>query len=225
MKVLDLFSGIGGFSLGLERAGMETIAFCESEPHAQKILKKHWPKVKQYNDIKTLIDDYDQEKPDVICGGFPCQPFSSASHGKITAEDLWPYMAGVIWRLMPRFVIAENVSEKAINQVKADLEILNYECITRKISAHNCGGWHRRNRYWVIAYSNKDSKLHSAIDAEAQKLPQLCKNLWSGENYAISLRVSDGVSNRVDRLARLGNSIIPQIPEAIGRAIMEQNNG
>ena len=74
MKVLDLFSGIGGFSLGLERAGMETVAFCEIDPFCQKVLKKHWPNVPIYDDVRSL--DYDGPV-DLICGGYPCQPFSA----------------------------------------------------------------------------------------------------------------------------------------------------
>ena len=88
MKVLDLFSGIGGFSLGLERAGFETMAFVEYNKSCQMVLRKHWPETPVFSDIKQF-DAESIGKPDLICGGFPCQPFSTASHGVKVAEDLW----------------------------------------------------------------------------------------------------------------------------------------
>ncbi|MCP4974599.1 MAG: DNA cytosine methyltransferase, partial [Maribacter sp.] len=96
MKVLDLFSGIGGFSLGLERAGMKTVAFCEIEEYPRKVLNKHWPDVPIYKDVRSL--NYERLKsdgifPDVICGGFPCQDISVAGNqagiSKETRSGLW----------------------------------------------------------------------------------------------------------------------------------------
>ena len=218
LKVLDLFSGIGGFSLGLERAGMETVAFVERDKGAQMVLRKHWKNTPIFGDI-TSFDRECVGEVDLICGGFPCQPFSSASHGVRVAVDLWPEMARVIWQFMPRYVIAENVSEKAINKSKTDLETLGYKCETRNISAAQCGADHSRSRWWLIAHTDNESELSSALDAEVAMLPELCKGLWGAENYAGAIRVYDGVSNRMDRLKQLGNTVLPQIPEAIGRAI------
>jgi DNA (cytosine-5)-methyltransferase 1 len=220
MRVLDLFSGIGGFSLGLERAGMETIAFVEKDKAAQMVLRKHWKETPIFSDIK----EFDREcvgSVDLICGGFPCQPFSTASHGVRTAIDLWPEMAQVIWQFMPEYVIAENVSDKAIDKAKFDLQTLGYKCETRNITAAQCGADHKRSRWWLIAHTNNESELSSAIDAEVAKLPQLCESLWGAENYARAIRVHDGVSNRMDRLKQLGNSVLPQIPQAIGIAIIK----
>ena len=219
MRVLDLFSGIGGFSLGLERAGFETIAFVEHNKSCQMVLRKHWEDAPIFSDIK-LFDAESVGKPDLICGGFPCQPFSSASHGVKVAEDLWPEMARVIWQFMPKYVIAENVSEKAINKSKSDLELLGYYCEVRNITAAQCGADHKRSRWWLVAHTDNQSELHSTINAEVAKLPELCKGIWDGKNYAGAIRVSDGVSNRMDRLKQLGNAVIPQIPEALGKAIM-----
>jgi DNA (cytosine-5)-methyltransferase 1 len=220
MRVLDLFSGIGGFSLGLERAGMETIAFVEKDKAAQMVLRKHWKETPIFSDIK----EFDREcvgSVDLICGGFPCQPFSTASHGVRTAIDLWPEMARVIWQFMPEYVIAENVSDKAIDKAKFDLQTLGYKCETRNITAAQCGADHKRSRWWLIAHTNNESELSSAINAEVAKLPQLCESLWGAENYARAIRVHDGVSNRMDRLKQLGNSVLPQIPQAIGIAIIK----
>lgn len=220
MRVLDLFSGIGGFSLGLERAGMETVAFVEQDKRAQAVLRKHWGNVPIFNDIKT----FDREcvgSVDLICGGFPCQPFSTASRGRKTAENLWPEMARVVWQFMPRWVIAENVLPEPIEQAEKDLKTLGYKCESRNISAFDCGADHKRDRWWLIAHTNHKGKFSSAIDAEVAKLPKLCEGVWGAENYARAIRVSNGVPNRSHRLKQLGNAVVPQIPEAIGRAIMQ----
>ena len=111
MRVLDLFSGIGGFSLGLERAGMETIAFCEIDPYCRKVLAKHWPGVPIYEDVREL-DATGLGRIDLVCGGYPCQPFSQAGK-RVGAEDdrhLWPAMLEVIKAARPAWVIGENVA-------------------------------------------------------------------------------------------------------------------
>ena len=121
-------------------------------------------------------------------------------------------------------MIAENVSEKAINKSKSDLELLGYKCEIRNISAAQCGADHKRSRWWLIAHTDNQGELCKSIDAEVAMLPELCKNLWGSENYARAIRVSDGVSHRMDRLKQLGNTVIPQIPESLGRAIMTYEN-
>ena len=218
MKVLDLFSGIGGFSLGLERAGMETVAFCEYDEPCRKVLRKHWPDVPIWGDIHSvdLIDNVD-----VICGGFPCQPFSSAARGRHSAIDLWPEMSRVVQNVLPQYVIAENVTERAIDAAKSDLERAGYAVWKRRIDASFAGADHQRKRWWLCAYSNCESELHRTLNAEVARLPELCQGVWSGANYARALRIPDGASNRMDRLKQLGNTVIPQIPETIGRAILE----
>jgi DNA (cytosine-5)-methyltransferase 1 len=217
MRVLDLFSGIGGFSLGLERTkGFETVAFCEVGEFQRQVLQKHWPDVRVYPDIKTLPP----LEADVICGGFPCQPFSTASHGVRVAEDLWPYMLASIDAVRPKYIIAENVAEKPIRKAETDMKDLGYATTAIRIGAHDAGADHKRNRWWLCAYPNQNGKLHSAIHAEASVLPQLCEGLWSSQNFAAALRVSDGVSDRVDRVRALGNAVLPQIPEMFGRAIL-----
>ena len=217
MNVLDLFSGIGGFSLGLERAGMRTVAFCEIDPFCQAVLRKHWPNIPCYREIKLLP----KIKADVVCGGFPCQPFSTASHGLRIAEDLWPDMFRTIVAIRPRYVIAENVQEQAIAYATQCLSRLGYGTYYRCISGIDCGADHQRDRWWAIAYPHSQSKFRSTFDAEVAKLPALCAGLWGAENYTRAIRVSDGISNRMDSPAPVGNAIFPQIPEIIGRAIMQ----
>ena len=116
MRVLDLFAGIGGFTLGLERAGFETVAFCEIDPYAQKVLKKNWPGVPIYDDVRTITAERlasDGIGVDVITGGFPCQDISVAGHQRgIEAErsGLWTECARLLGELRPRYAIFENVT-------------------------------------------------------------------------------------------------------------------
>lgn len=217
MNVLDLFSGIGGFSLGLERAGMRTVAFCEIDPFCRRVLAKHWPDVPCYRDIRSI-----QSLPSagIVCGGFPCQPFSTASRGRRVADDLWPEMLRVVRLARPTYVIAENVQEAAIAHAAQALSGLGYATYYRRISGADCGADHQRDRWWAVAYPHTQSELRSAIDAEVAKLPALCRGLWGPENYTRAIRVPDGFSDRMDSPAPVGNAVFPQIPEAIGRAIL-----
>jgi len=217
VNVLDLFSGIGGFSLGLERAGMRTVAFCEIDPFCRRVLAKHWPDVPCYRDIRSICAF---PSVSVVCGGFPCQPFSTASRGRRVAVDLWPEMFRVIGLARPTYVIAENVQEAAIANAAQALSGFGYATYYRRISGADCGSDHQRDRWWAVAYPHTQSKLHRAINAEVAKLPTLCRSLWGSENYARAIRVPDGLPNRVDSPAPIGNAVIPQIPEAIGRAIL-----
>lgn len=158
MKVLDLFSGIGGFSLGLERAGMETIAFCEIDKFCQKVLKKHWPNVTIHDDITKLDGKYYAGTIDVICGGFPCQPFSVAGKqkGKDDNRYLWPEMLRVVSEAKPTWFIGENVPgiiNMALEQVSFDLETKGYEVQTLVIPACAVNAPHRRSRTWILAHS------------------------------------------------------------------------
>jgi DNA (cytosine-5)-methyltransferase 1 len=217
MNVLDLFSGIGAFALGMQRAGMQHAAFCAFDPFCRRVLANHWPDVPCHPDIRHF---YDFDKVDGICGGFPCQPFSTASRGRRTAPDLWPYMQRLIDRVRPQWVIAENVQEEAIAYAAQCLNGLGYPTYYRRISAADAGADHIRNRWWLVAHPDAQGELRGAIDAEVAKLPALCAGLWGPGNYTRAIRVLDGPSDRMDRIGSIGNAVIPQIPEAIGRAIM-----
>lgn len=163
MKVLDLFSGIGGFSLGLERAGMETVAFCEYDEKARLVLKKHWPDVPMYNDVRTLTGEQ-LEKDGItdiglICGGYPCQPFSVAGkrQGKADDRHLWPEFFRLIQETRPTWIIAENVAghiNMGLDSVLADLESEAYQSQVFLIPACAVGAFHRRDRVWIVAHSN-----------------------------------------------------------------------
>jgi DNA (cytosine-5)-methyltransferase 1 len=221
MNVLDLFSGIGAFALGMQRAGMRHAAFCEINPFCRDVLAKHWPGTPCHADIRAL-DTFGPVAG--ICGGFPCQPFSTASRGRRVAENLWPEMQRVIDRVRPDWIIAENVQEEAIAYAARCLNGLGYPTYYRRISGADAGADHIRNRWWLVAHPDAEGELHGAIDAEVAKLPALCAGLWGPRNYARAVRVLDGPADRMDRIGSIGNAVIPQIPEAIGRAIMSLRN-
>ena len=161
-RILDLFSGIGGFSLGLERAGMRTVAFCERDGYARRVLKKHWPTAWLYEDVTTLTRkrlNSDGIFPNVVCGGFPCQDISTAGKGAgITGSrsGLWKEIVRLVREIRPRYVIAENVSalrSKGLNVVLSDLASVGYDAEWHCIPASAINAPHRRDRVWVMAYA------------------------------------------------------------------------
>ncbi len=164
LKVLDLFSGIGGFSLGLERTGgFETVAFCEIEEFPRKVLKKHWPEVPCYEDVTKLTGE--QVGPvDVICGGYPCQgeSFAGKRGGKEDDRWLWPEFSRLVAELRPTWVVGENVFghiSMGLDDVLSDLEGQGYACRTFVIPACAVDAQHRRDRCWTVAHSNsRDGK-------------------------------------------------------------------
>ena len=262
LRVLDLFSGIGGFSLGLERTGgFETVAFCEQSFFCTDVLKKHWPKVPVYDDVRTLsaIDlAHDGIGTiDVVCGGFPCQDISSAGHKVGLSGErsgLWSEYARLILELRPAYVIVENVAallNRGAADVCADLAAIGYDCEWHCISASAMGAPHHRDRFWLVAYPNDSSEPAISQHDEARGLSQaggdyvahterrqrplgwhlegmrrqwecVAQNApWFTEDSPIGLGVDDGLPHRMDRLSALGNAVVPQIPELIGRAILE----
>lgn len=157
MRVGSLFAGIGGFDLGLERAGMEVVWQVEIDPFCNKVLAKHWPDVKRYRDVKE-VGKHNLEPVDLICGGFPCQPFSVAGKrkGKEDGRALWPEMFRIISECRPRWVIGENVAgfiNMGLDESISDLEGIGYEVQTFVIPACAVNAPHRRDRVWIIAHS------------------------------------------------------------------------
>ena len=169
LKILDLFSGLGGFSLGLERTGhFETVAFCDNDKYSNLVLQKHWKGVKIYNDVKEITKEKliadGVQLPDIITGGFPCQPFSVAGKQAGTDDDrhLWPVMFRIIQELTPRWVIGENV--KGLTNIQdgvvfetvcSDLEGEGYEVRAFNIPAAGVGAPHRRERIWIVAHAKR----------------------------------------------------------------------
>lgn len=260
MRVLDLFSGIGGFSLGLERAGMETVAFCEIEPFCQKVLAKHWPDVPIYSDIRTLtaerLKDDGINDIGLVCGGFPCQDISSAGKKvgiRGSRSGLWSEMFRLVCEIQPETLLVENTAgilARGIDTVLGDLASIGYDCVWTCIPASAVGAPHGRDRCWIVGNPNDKGESNRAINDEAQVLQKLSSDdatyperrqrevgrylerigrvgqsveeyrIWEFENSPFGMGVDDGVSNRMDRLKALGNAVVPQVVEVIGRAIM-----
>ena len=172
-KLLDLFSGIGGFSLGAERNGIETIGFVEKDEFCQKVLKKHWSDVPIIDDIRK-VNGKDFGTATIISGGFPCQPFSVAGKREGTDDDryLWDEMLRVISSCKPTWVIGENV-EGIINiqdgmvlrSVQDDLEREGFQVQCLVIPASGIGAWHQRNRVWIVAHSEHNGSYRQKGDA------------------------------------------------------------
>ena len=300
MRVLDLFSGIGGFSLGLERAGMKTVAFCEIEPFPRAVLRKHWPEVPCYDDVRTLTAERLSANgifPDVICGGFPCQDISLARAGAGIAGErsgLWSEYARLIGELRPHYAIVENVAallSRGLDVVLGDLAALGYDAEWHCIPASAVGAPHRRDRIWIVAYPNSARAAQSVRRKQkcglgsvvcGETLANACSgrcdraqggkveqsrrtktvgasetladtNAGDGQRRSGPLqmgwgrfaseiandgfvrgtqwcfepdvgRVAHGVSSRVDRFGGLGNAVVPQVVEIIGRAIIQSHN-
>jgi DNA (cytosine-5)-methyltransferase 1 len=163
LKVLDLFSGIGGFSLGLESTGhFETIAFCEKDQFCQKVLKKHWSNIPIIDDVRRINGE--EIKADVVVGGFPCQSISIAGKQKGKDDDrfLFPEMLRVIKEVKPRWIIGENVQNlinisngTILREIVEGLENEGFEVQCFSISASSQGAWHKRERIWIIASDSK----------------------------------------------------------------------
>jgi len=252
IRVLDICSGIGGFSLGLESTEkFETVAFCENESFCKKVLNKHWPEVPIYNDLKEIGNDPEkiQEEFDLICGGIPCQPFSVAGRkkGKEDNRHLWPYMFEIIKQKAPTWVIVENVNgfvNVALDDVCLDLETEGYATQSFIIPACGIEAPHRRDRVWAIGRNMANPPKLSG-DECVDKGNQPCNRKQQGVqtqfgregSYGTHFqtkqwgleptvgRVAHGVPNRVDRLKALGNSIVPQIIYHIGIAIANEERG
>ena len=279
LQTVDLFSGIGGFSRGLEATGFfKTTRFVENDPYCQAVLRYHWPDIPVLGDINNARRPDFPERTDLVCGGFPCQPFSQA--GKQKAQDdprhLWPEMFRIIRELRPTWVCGENVTglvRLGLDEVLTDLENEGYATRTFNILACATGAPHLRQRLWIIAHANSESEPDGAFDGNARQRqlgfgfvadpksnfkdglsrkpdeepdrrhtrlePKCGSNGQSGRRAGPTLaepdstglkqdhwsfepkvgRLVNGLPNRVPQLRALGNSIIPQIAERIGRAI------
>ena len=170
LTVGSLFSGIGGLDLGLERSSMEVIWQSEIDPYASKVLAKHWPKVPNYGDIKT-INWGNIVRPDVICGGYPCQPFSTAGkrNGADDSRHLWPWVREAISQLRPRYAILENVRGHitlGLSEVLGELASIGYDAEWQIVSANSVGAPHLRERIIILAYPNSGRQQERQSEAQ-----------------------------------------------------------
>lgn len=259
----SLFSGIGGIDLGLERAGMVVIWQAEIDPYASRVLAEHWPDVPNLGDV-TTIDWSTVERPDLICGGFPCQPVSYGGLQQAEADHrwLWPEFARCLRALRPRWVLIENVpglltaaSGGAAQAVLGTLSEYGYDAEWASIPAAAVGAPHLRYRVFIIANTNSErlpgrSQRHveqgepgleaslrgdagGLRDAVAGEVGQRGRPWFFGEDARPGCedghwwesepdvgRTLDGVPHKVDRLRCLGNAVVPQVAEYVGRRLL-----
>lgn len=239
MRVGSLFSGIGGFELGLEWAGMKTVWQVENDPYAQRVLAKHWPDVARYGDIRTF-NAVEAGEVDLICGGFPCQPHSSVGKRKASQDerDLWGEFAKVIREAKPRWVVAENVrgllsseTGRFYGGILRDLASLGYDVEWFVFSAKAVGAPHRRDRVFIVAHANGSQckgmgiaggisqEKELSFDGRGKQIDWQPREWWTSEPDVD--RVAHGISRRVDRLRCLGNAVVPQCSYEIGKIIMQ----
>lgn len=282
LKVLDLFSGIGGFSLGLHRAGgYETVRFCEMKPHARAVLEKNFPGIPCHDDVTTM--EFREGEADVITAGFPCQDLSFAGIGAGLAgarSGLYREVIRAVRVVRPLRAVLENVAallSRGLGTVLGDLAEIGYDAEWHCIPASAVGAPHRRDRIWIVAHPRGEqheghraplsgSLAAQLLGADTNAQGEWRDGSWCGSepsgrgepsdmgpeiSYTSSCgwegtgnvegesrqagqpfgaawwavepdvgRVAHGVPARVDRLAELGNAVVPQIPEIIGRAIL-----
>jgi DNA (cytosine-5)-methyltransferase 1 len=240
-KLLDLFSGIGGFSLGLERTGgFKTVAFCEIDPFCRKLLAERWPEIPCYDDIRSLIygdaSAVIKLRPNVVCGGFPCQDISGAGHRVgIDGErsGLWSFMLAAVCGVRPDWFIVENVRDllvRGIDRVLGDLASIGYDAWWDCVRASQLGYPHARDRLILVAYPaalRREEGERSAqewrrlIRARVHGVPSAWARTANDDQIRSGfIRIVDGIPNRVDRLGALGNAVIPEIFEIVGNAIL-----
>lgn len=238
LRVLDLFSGIGGFSLGLERTGgFETVAFCEIEEFPRRVLAKHWPDVPCYRDVRGLSAQALEHAgiwPDCIVGGFPCQDISLAGLGAgISGQrsGLWSEFFRLIREIRPCFVIVENVAAllgRGLGDVLSDLASIRYDAEWHCIPASYVGARQLRDRIWIVAYPERDRiqrrQTITAAWCEKSREEQLAGLVqpcaWPTISGSRSRGTGHGIPDGIHRNKGLGNAVVPQIPELIGRAIL-----
>jgi DNA (cytosine-5)-methyltransferase 1 len=227
MRVLDLFSGIGGFSLGLERAGMRTVAFCEADERKRAFLADAWPHIPCFPDVAALRGrDIEGRAIDIIAGGFPCQDVSHAGRrAGIEGErsGLWVEFCRLIRELRPRYALVENVPgllSRGMGEVLADLAASGYDAEWDCVPAAAVGAPHLRARIWLLAYpGGLRDQAHDTVFAGRTELV-LCPE-WPAEPGIP--RVDDGLPGWLVNAA--GDAVVPEIVYRIGRAIMRAEYG
>lgn len=217
MNELHLFSGAGGGILGGMLLGHRCIGAVEIDPYCQSVLVARQddgtlPPFPIFPDVRTFDGRPWRGIVEVVAGGFPCQPYSSASAGRYVADDLWPEMGRIVADVAPRIVFAENTEKRAIDRAADDLETMGYAVKCAPLSAADMGADHVRERFWLLAYADDGRQLLRAINAKVAELSGVPPRIWeSGPDQS---RVDDGVAARVDRLKATGNGQVPAVAAA-----------
>jgi DNA (cytosine-5)-methyltransferase 1 len=234
----SLFSGIGGLDLGAERAGFDVIWQCEKDTYCKKVLNKNWPNIPVYNDVQTLYTDdgLSPRKPNILCGGFPCQDISIAGNAAGLDGDrsgLWWEYFRLIRTLRPQYAIVENVPalvRRGLRAVLGALTQIGYDAEWQIVSAAAMGAPHVRERLFLFCYSNSlgcnisRSKEQKAIHFDeaigANQTLRKHNKQWRTEPDLD--RVADGVPNQVDRIRGLGNAVVPQVAEYVFECLLRE---
>ena len=247
MKHVDLFSGIGAFSLGFEKAGIECAAFCEKDAYCQQVLAKHWPDVPICPDIRVFPVWWQDHKVEgetyVVSAGFPCQPFSFTGKKEGIEDErwLWPETARAIRCIRPKYILLENVAalttySDAFGQILCDLANMGFDAEWGVVSASEFGALHKRRRVVILSYPNRKygiegSELGTLGDGggnfKTTRLPRPARSKgWAAqitqrENEPAYRRVVNGVPTRLleSRLRALGNSVYPPITEYYAKVV------
>ena len=248
LNVLSLFAGVGGMELGLERAGMTTVAQVEIDPYCQRVLARHWPEVPRHDDVLTfpewwIIEGGLRPSVDVVCAGFPCQPFSLAGKQLGTNDErwMWPATAAAIRAVRPAYVLLENVSALvrdavAFGAVLGDLHALGLDAEWATLRASDFGAPTPRERVKLLAYPARfdgvaRNRLGQGRDGEAPIAARGLRGLALAEKRAAADqwlateprvdRLVDGIPDQSHRLRCAGNAVVPAVTERIGRLILE----
>lgn len=238
---LSTFSGVGGLELGMERAGVTTVGQVELDPYCREVLATHWPEVPRHDDVRTAPAWWlGEQRPrvDIVSGGFPCQPFSSLGLGRGTGDERWgwPWMADVVRAVRPRYVVVENVPRllrdaDAFGWVLGDLHELGFDAEWSIVPACAVGAPHPRERLFLVAYPQSvdgEQPLHLQAAVEAGRAGagaaggDARADRWLPEPDV--RRVADGVPKQLvaPGLHALGNAVVPQVAELVGRLIVER---
>lgn len=234
LTVGSLFAGIGGFDLGLERAGMTVKWQVEIDPWCRKVLEKHWPDVKRYEDVRT-VGAHNLERVDLLCGGFPCQDVASngTKAGLAGAKSsLFFEVVRLVRELRPRIVLLENVADllvRGMGRVLGELAALGYDAEWECLPAAAFGLPQPRWRVFIVAYAGRVGceVRHERLEGGPFAFARLDGDgLATAEHRAAQAArlvrgMDDGLPGTVDRVRSLGNAIVPQIAEWIGRRIIE----
>jgi len=229
MRIGSLFSGIGGLELGLERAGLgHTVWQVEQDAYCRAVLAKHWPNAERFDDVRT-VGAAVLSAVDLICGGFPCQDVSSAGKRAGLAgvrSGLWFEFYRVVREMRPNWVVVENVASGAhawVDEVVVGLEQLGYECLPVPLAAADVGAPHGRARVFVVAaHADAKGEPVGAEHAEVACTSTSGRHWSSGQPDMVRMvhglpRGMDGSRNRI---AALGNAVVPQCAEVIGHLIV-----
>jgi DNA (cytosine-5)-methyltransferase 1 len=227
----SLFAGVGGLELGLERVlGARVLWQVEIDPFRREVLARHWPGARRFADVRA-IKGSELEGVDLVCGGFPCQDVSAASRGRSKGlagerSGLWREYRRIVEELRPRWVVVENVANWATKRwlpaVRQDLHLLGYRTRALRVDARDVGAPHARARIFVVGHPHEEGEPARAVDAKVARVPAPpgLGGHWR-EPFSGPVRVADGLPLRLDRLRALGDAVVPQCAELVGRVILQ----